>query len=109
MSTATESMPPVLFPDDWARTSKADPISSHEAADRTDKEASNAAVLELFHQRAPMAQFEAEEALAGRRFSASRVRSSFTELERDGLVKRLGREHRIPNRNGNLVQLWDLA
>lgn len=108
MSITAESMPPALFPDDWARTRGTDPTTSHEAADSTDPAASHLAVLAALREHGAIAQFQAEAILNGQ-FSPSRIRSAFSELEEQGIVVRLGDEHSIRTPRGRRAQLWDLA
>ena len=103
MSLTTESMPPSLFPDDWARTRLTDPITSHEAADSTDPHESHSAVLALLREHGNVAQFQAEQLLNGQ-FSPSRIRSAFSELEEAGHVKRLDETVLTPR--GRRAQLW---
>jgi DNA-binding MarR family transcriptional regulator len=107
MSITTDDMPPVLFPDDWARTRVTDPITSHEAADTTDAAASQTAVLAALREYGALAQFQAEAILHGQ-FSPSRIRSAFSELEQQGIVVRLPDEHSIRTPRGRRAQLWDL-
>jgi hypothetical protein len=108
VSITTDDMPPVLFPDDWARTRATDPTTSHEAADSTDPAESQGALLAALREHGALAQFQAE-AILHSRFSPSRIRSAFSELEEQGLVNRLGPEHSIRTPRGRRAQLWDLA
>lgn len=101
--TLTESVP-TLFPDDWARTRRNDPLTSHAAADSNDVPRSHRLVLDLFGSHRWLAQFEAEALLAGL-LSPSRVRTAFTELEEAGQLSRT--DMTMPTPYGRTAQLWE--
>lgn len=101
-----KSMPTVML-DGGPRVRKADPVSSHEAADSNKVAKSHRLVLaamEWFDGSA--AQFEAERLIAGV-LSPSRVRSAFSELEALGKVRRTD-EFRL-TLSGRRAQVWVLA
>jgi len=100
-----ESTVPTLFPDDWARTRGTDPLTSHAAADSNDVPRSHRLVLDLFESHRWLAQFEAEQLLAGL-LSPSRVRTAFTELELAGELLRT--DLTMPTPYGRTAQLWEV-
>jgi hypothetical protein len=97
-------MPPILYAVDVPRVRKADPLTSHAAADSNDVPRSHALVLELFASHRWLAQFEAEQLLAGL-LSPSRVRTAFTELEEAGQLSRT--DLTMPTPYGRTAQLWE--
>ena len=98
----------MLFPEDTARTRKADPVSSHEAADSNNVPLSHRLVMQTIDMAGGrgLAQFQAEAWLDGQ-LSPSRVRSAFSELEQLGKVKRTDEFRLTPS--GRRAQVWVLA
>jgi hypothetical protein len=82
----TDMLPPMILPDDSARTRKSDPLTSHQAADSNNVSDSQMWVLRCFDKRRQLAAFEIESALAGF-FSSSRVRTALKELQEQGRVQ----------------------
>jgi hypothetical protein len=109
MSTATlfdlDTLPPVLYMSDSSRVRLADPLTSHAAADSNDVPRSHRLVLDLFESHRWLAQFEAEQLLAGL-LSPSRVRTAFTELELAGELLRT--DLTMPTPYGRTAQLWEV-
>jgi hypothetical protein len=103
-------VPPIgsVFADDTARARRSDPLTSHEAADRSraSVQDSKAIVLQLLTDRGPMAQFQIVAALA-HRFSESRLRTAVSELKADGLVEWSGKGILTPL--GNPAQVWQIT
>jgi hypothetical protein len=79
------TLPPMILPDDSARTRKTDPLTSHQAADSNNVSDSQLWVLRCFENRRQLAAFEIEAALVGF-FSSSRVRTALKELQGQGRV-----------------------
>ena len=104
-----ESIPmfdlPMVWPDS-PRVRRADPVTSHEAADSTRVSDSHACVLGFLTYKGDVAQFEAERGLAGV-LSPSRIRSAFSELEVLGKVRRTDEFRVTPS--GRRAQVWGLA
>jgi len=97
---------PTLFPDDWSRTRKSDPVSSHEAADSSNVPKSHRLVLKALEIWGDLPQFEAER-LLGVHLSPSRVRSAFSELEALGKVRRTDEYRTTPS--GRRAQVWEVV
>jgi hypothetical protein len=102
---ALDDMPPVLFAVDVPRVRRTDPLTSHAAADSNDVPRSHRLVLDLFESHRWLAQFEAEQLLAGL-LSPSRVRTTFTELELAGELLRT--DLTMPTPYGRTAQLWEV-
>lgn len=100
-----KSMPTVML-DGGPRVRKADPVSSHEAADSNKVAKSHRAVLSVLEYEGEHAQFEMELRCAGV-LSPSRVRSAFSELEALGKVRRTDEFRLTPS--GRRAQVWVLA
>jgi hypothetical protein len=99
-----DDMPPVLYMQDRPRVHRNDPLTSHAAADSNDVPRSHRLVLDLFASHRWLAQFEAEQLLAGL-LSPSRVRTAFTELEEAGHLTRT--DLTMPTPYGRTAQLWE--
>jgi hypothetical protein len=99
-----DSLPPILYMQHRPRVRRADPLTSHAAADSNDVPRSHALVLDLFASHRWLAQFEAEALLTGL-LSPSRVRTAFTELEEAGQLART--DLTMPTPYGRTAQLWE--
>lgn len=104
---------PRILPDDTARTRRADPTTSHEAADTNDIAASSAEVLWLLKSSGPMADHEliaAHDADYGwsepgfRHFTPQRLRTARAELTESGAVEFTGIYRLTPS--GRRAQVW---
>lgn len=85
-----------------------DPMPSHLAADSVKPQTvskAHKAVLELL-RGGPIATWQAVHELSHLPISPSRIRSSFPELERKGLVQVVGETE---SQYGRTCQLWGLA
>jgi len=103
----TDMLPPMILPDDSARTRKSDPLTSHEAADSNNVCDSQMWVLRCFDKRHQLAAFEIEAALAGF-FSSSRVRTALKELQEQGRVQIVdGALKRTPS--GRNARVWTVT
>jgi len=99
---------PLIFPGDSPRVRASDPVSSHEAADASASSvwASQQATLSIMDAHGkPITALQVEGVADIRElpFSASRMRSTLSELETLGLVERAG--FTSPPR-GRRRQLW---
>ena len=81
----THMLPPMIRPDDTARTRKTDPLTSHAAADSNNVTDSQLFVLQCFNNGQQRAAFELEAIMAGL-FSPSRIRTALRELQEQGRV-----------------------
>ena len=101
-----DSLPPILFAGDVPRVRESDPLTSHAAADSSNLPKSQALVMALFAHERWLAQFEAEQLLAGI-LSPSRVRTAFTELEEAGRLTRTAMT--MPTPYGRTAQVWEVT
>lgn len=93
--------PPQILPDDTARVRKADPITSHLAADSISKtgrlDSQSHVMLDLrLYGRSAAWQIEERAELGSNRFSPSRLRTALKELQKAGRVTRFERTGETP-------------
>ena len=103
----THMVPPMIRPDDTARTRKTDPLTSHAAADTNNVTDSQLFVLQCFNNGQQRAAFELEAIMAGL-FSPSRIRTALRELQDQGRVGVVeGVLKRTPS--GRNARVWKLT
>ena len=103
----THMLPPMIRPDDTARTRKTDPLTSHAAADSNNVTDSQLFVLQCFNNGQQRAAFELEQIMAGL-FSPSRIRTALRELQDQGRVGVVeGVLKRTPS--GRNARVWKLT
>ena len=103
----THMLPPMIRPDDTARTRKTDPLTSHAAADTNNVTDSQLFVLQCFNNGQQRAAFELEAIMAGL-FSPSRIRTALRELQEQGRVGVVeGVLKRTPS--GRNARVWKLT
>ena len=103
----THMLPPMIRPDDTARTRKTDPLTSHAAADSNNVTDSQLFVLQCFNNGQQRAAFELEAIMAGL-FSPSRIRTALRELQEQGRVGVVeGVLKRTPS--GRNARVWKLT
>lgn len=85
------------FGDDAPRVRRADPQTSHAAADSNDVHGSRAVVLDAFHQHRFFADFELEQFLAGSGFTPQRLRTARHDLTEAGHLEFAGMTRTTPS------------
>lgn len=82
-------VPSIILNGDSPRVRKSDPLTSHVAADSSNRADSKRAVLTALRVHKHLAAFELEQVLPD--WSPSRIRTALTELAEEGLVVRSDR------------------
>lgn len=82
-------VPSIILTGDSPRVRKSDPVTSHQAADASNRADSKKAVLTALRVHKHLAAFELEAVLPD--WSPSRIRTALTELAEEGLVVRSDR------------------
>lgn len=98
-------VPSLYLTDDRPRVRKADPTTSHVAADGSNRAKSKQAVLTKLRVHKHLAAYELEALLP--EWSPSRIRTALKELEADGLVVRTDRTR--PTRFGKQAHVWEAS
>lgn len=98
-------VPSVYLTDDSPRVRKSDPVTSHAAADGSNRAKSKQAVLAKLRVHKHLAAYELEALLP--EWSPSRIRTALKELEADGMAVRTDRTR--PTRFGKQAHVWEAA
>lgn len=98
-------VPSIILSDDSPRVRKSDPLTSHVAADSSNRADSKKAVLTALRIHKHLAAYELEAILPD--WSPSRIRTALTELAEDGLVVRSDRTRNT--RYGRPAHVWEPA
>lgn len=98
-------VPSIILTDDTPRVRKSDPLTSHRAADSSNRADSKQAVLTALRIHKHLAAFELEAVLPD--WSPSRIRTALTELAADGLVQRSDKTR--TTRFGRDAHVWEPA
>lgn len=98
-------VPSIILTDDSPRVRKSDALTSHLAADSSNRADSKQAVLTALRVHKHLAAFELEAVLPD--WSPSRIRTALTELAEEGLVVRTDRTR--STRFGRAAHVWEVA
>jgi hypothetical protein len=98
-------VPSLYLTGDSPRVRKSDPITSHQAADGSNRAKSKQAVFTKLRVHKHLAAYELESLLPD--WSPSRIRTALKELEKDGLVVRTDRTR--PTRFGKQAHVWEAS